>query len=224
MRSKCSNRRRGLSTNYSSCSARCAARAGRTHTHTRTHTHVHTRVPPFSLRVWIEVHERVQRRRFQRVQRLFHSFREPREYHVLDSQSPSSCPVCHDRPSWTRDSGPTGWRMDPEWRERKRAVELKERTNAGWNCDREAAVHEPRERRRQKGMAAVAPRVSKLPRFVSPRFGRAVKVLSFVPRFESCRRSRRQELVCKPASHSHALLSRIYRPPVFPVLSARGIP
>lgn len=31
MRSKCSNRRRALSTNYSSCSARCAARARRTH-------------------------------------------------------------------------------------------------------------------------------------------------------------------------------------------------
>lgn len=30
VRSKCSNRRRALSTNYSSCSARCAARAGHT--------------------------------------------------------------------------------------------------------------------------------------------------------------------------------------------------
>ena len=125
MRSKCSNRRRGLSTNYSSCSARCAARAG----HTHTHTYIHTRVPPFSLRVWIEVHERVQRRRFQRVQRLFHSFREPREYHVLNSQSPSSCPVCHDRPSWTRfrvHGVANGPRME---REREREREREGRSN-----------------------------------------------------------------------------------------------
>lgn len=44
-------------------------------------------------------------------------------------------------------------------------------------------------------------------------FRLAVKVLSFVPRFESCRRSRRQELVCKPATLTYlASTVHLYSP------------
>lgn len=62
VRSKCSNRRRALSTNYSSCSARCAARARRTRAHrpeyVRTYGAREFTAPP------------------RRVQQLFRSFRE----------------------------------------------------------------------------------------------------------------------------------------------------
>lgn len=62
VRSKCSNRRRALSTNYSSCSARCAARARRTRAHrpeyVRTYSAGEFTAPP------------------RRLQQLFRSFRE----------------------------------------------------------------------------------------------------------------------------------------------------
>lgn len=92
MRSKCSNRRRALSTNYSSCSARCAARARRTRAH-RPRVRAHVR----EFTAW-------RRRQRRRVQRLFRSFREASISSATRRETPASCLVCHDRPSRTRYS------------------------------------------------------------------------------------------------------------------------
>lgn len=87
VRSKCSNRRRALSTNYSSCSARCAARAGHTCTGVLAEQRGTKREK-----------EREKRRRSERVQRLFQdSFQEPRISRLGLAESQSPVPVCHDR-------------------------------------------------------------------------------------------------------------------------------
>lgn len=139
-------------------------------------------------------------------------------------------PRTEDITSWTRrdrppvpyatiglaglDSGSTGWcgsRMEGE-----REAELKERTKGVWNCCPWNTNHEKTE---GDGRCCTT----------------CVQVASF--RFASLRESSQGALVCSSfrvvssftssgarVQAGHALLSHIYRPPVFPVLSARGIP
>lgn len=87
VRSKCSNRRRALSTNYSSCSARCAARAGHTCTGALAEQRGTKR-------------ERERERSGAGRNGCSDSSKthsKKRGYRVLDSQSPRPVPVCHDR-------------------------------------------------------------------------------------------------------------------------------
>lgn len=181
VRSKCSNRRRALSTNYSSCSARCAARAGHTCTGVLAEQRDTKR-------------EREKRRRLERVQRLFHSFQEPRISRLgLRVLSPYATIGAN----WTPIQGPRG---SVEWKEERRE---------------EGEVAKRSRRGRGRGwwpVQHVCPSC-----LVSFRSQGALVCSSFrvVSSFASSG-ARVQ------AGHAH--LSRIYRPPVFPVLSARGIP
>lgn len=91
VRSKCSNRRRALSTNYSSCSARCAARA----------LGAHARIGPSTCAR--TAHERVHGSAAAgaaAAAQLFRSFREASisSARRREWRDPASCLVCHDRP------------------------------------------------------------------------------------------------------------------------------
>ena len=184
VRSKCSNRRRALSTNYSSCSARCAARAGHTCTGALAE-------------------QRGTKRERER---------EAAPVGTGAATLPRLIPRSEDIASWTR---------------RVRVLSPYATIGANWTRFRVHGVAWNGRRKRGGGTEERLQgeveegdgRCSTCVQVAS--FRLAVKVLSFVPRFESCRRSRRQELAVQ-AGHAH--LSRIYRPPVFPVLSARGIP
>lgn len=140
--------------------------------------------------------EREKRRRSERVQRLFQdSFQEARISRLGLAES-ASCP----RMPRSELTGPRFRVHGVAWNGRKKR-------GGGTEERLQGEVEEG------DGRCSTCVQVAS--------FRLAVKVLSFVPRFESCRRSRRQELAVQ-AGHAH--LSRIYRPPVFPVLSARGIP
>lgn len=110
-----------------------------------------------------------------------------RGYHVLDS---ASCP----RMPRSELTGPRFRVHGVAWNGRKRGGRRE-------RLQREAEEEEEGDGGRCSTCVQVA----------SFRF--AVKVLSFVPRFESCRRSRRQELVCKPATLTYlASTVHLYSP------------
>lgn len=186
VRSKCSNRRRALSTNYSSCSARCAARAGHTCT-------------------GVLAEQRGTKRERERERSgagrngcsdssKTHS--KNRGYRVLDSQSRRVLsPYATIGANWTRFRvHGVAWNGRKRGGTRRKERLQREEDGRGWPVQH------------------VCPSC-----LVSFRSQGALVCSSFrvVSSFASSG-ARVQ------AGHAH--LSRIYRPPVFPVLSARGIP